>query len=159
MKNIKGEVSKMASTMVKTETQGSIREGGWMPYAVEGGGGGGVGYKKYVAFISQTGVLAPTARVLENTLGVNVTFGYINPGIYEINFSENIITTGVFFGGVTNWAMIQSCSNEGGFITNALSIWAFYKAPNQIGFEAYDSTGTIGDDFIGDVLIEIRVYP
>ena len=120
---------------------------------------GGDPYKKYVAFISQAGVLAPTARVLENTLGVDVTFGYIAVGRYEINFSGNIITSGTNPPQVTNWAMIQSCSTDSPQLTSGLVIWAYYAAPNQIVFETYDAGGNIGDEFIQDVLIEIRIYP
>lgn len=116
-----------------------------------------LGYKKYVAFISQTGVLAPTARVIENTLGVSVSFGYQYPGGYEINFSENILTTDNP-PLVTNWAMIQSCSN-GGNIPSGLIIYSFYASASQIRFETYDASGGSGDDYIKDVLIEIRIYP
>lgn len=115
--------------------------------------------KKYVAFVSQTGVSAPTARVLENTLGVSVSFGYQYAGGYEINLSENILTSGNNPPQVTNWAMIQSCSNDGQNLPSACIIWAYYSAPNQIIFETYDASGGIGDDYMQDVLIEIRVYP
>ena len=117
------------------------------------------GYKVYTALLTQTGATAPTARVLENTLGVDVIFGYIGVGIYEINFSGNIITSGTNPPQVTNWAMIQSCSNDSSQLTSGLVIWAYYAAPNQIVFETYDAGGNIGDEFIQDVLIEIRIYP
>jgi hypothetical protein len=117
------------------------------------------GYKVYTALLTQTGATAPTARVLENTLGVDVIFGYIGVGIYEINFSGNIITSGTNPPQVTNWAMIQSCSTDSPQLTSGLVIWAYYAAPNQIVFETYDAGGNIGDEFIQDVLIEIRIYP
>jgi len=46
-------------------------------------------YKSYVALITQTGTGAPTAIVLENTLG-EVTFNYISVGNYEV------VTDGLF---------------------------------------------------------------
>lgn len=46
-------------------------------------------YKSYVALISQSGTAAPTAIVLENTLG-EVTFTYVSLGNYEI------VTSGLF---------------------------------------------------------------
>ena len=49
-----------------------------------------LGYKVYRALLSQTGTNAPTAIVLENTLGGIVTFSYVSPGLYNIN------STGLF---------------------------------------------------------------
>jgi hypothetical protein len=46
-------------------------------------------YKSYVALITQSGTAAPTAIVLENTLG-DVTFSYISVGNYEV------VTSGLF---------------------------------------------------------------
>ena len=46
-------------------------------------------YKSYVALITQSGTAAPTAIVLENTLG-EVTFSYISVGNYEV------VTDGLF---------------------------------------------------------------
>ena len=46
----------------------------------------GVNYKTYTALLTQEGLNAPTAKILENTLG-NVTFSYIDVGRYTINSS------------------------------------------------------------------------
>jgi hypothetical protein len=48
-------------------------------------------YKVYSALISQSGTDAPTAIVLENTLGT-ITFTYNNTGQYRIN-SDNLFTS------------------------------------------------------------------
>lgn len=42
-------------------------------------------YKVYRALLSQSGTSAPTAVVLENTLGGAITFSYISPGLYNVN--------------------------------------------------------------------------
>jgi hypothetical protein len=116
-------------------------------------------YKVYTALLTQTGISAPTAVVLENTLGVNVTYTYGYPGGYSINFSENILTSGTQPGQQTNFSVIQGCSNDAPFLSGAAAVWAYYSASNEIRFDVYDvSTGSTGDDFMQDMYIEIRVY-
>lgn len=53
-------------------------------------GGGGTSYKKYVALLSQSGINPPIATVLENTLGVTITYLRLNEGIYRLTASDNI---------------------------------------------------------------------
>jgi len=43
---------------------------------------GGAGYLKYVALLTQSGTSAPTATVLENTLGGTVVWSYLSVGQY-----------------------------------------------------------------------------
>lgn len=50
-----------------------------------------LGYKIYRALISQSGTSAPTATVLQNTLGSVPTFTYLGVGSYQITL--NITTT------------------------------------------------------------------
>lgn len=40
------------------------------------------GYKEYVGLLTQSGTSAPTEKVLENTLGGSITWGYTSTGIY-----------------------------------------------------------------------------
>lgn len=48
-------------------------------------------YKVYAALLTQTGVAAPTAVVLENTLGVVPTLSYITVGEYRISVSGTFV--------------------------------------------------------------------
>lgn len=52
--------------------------------------------KRYVALVSQSGTSAPTATVLENTLGGTVVWGYTSVGAYTATlasaFTENKTT-------------------------------------------------------------------
>jgi len=61
---------------------------------------GGGGYLKYVALLSQDGTSAPTATVLENTLGGTVVWSYSDVGVYIATLA-NTFTDGktvCFFG-------------------------------------------------------------
>ena len=57
-----------------------------------------VGYKEYVALLSQESTSAPTADVKINTTGINPTFNYIEPGGYSITGfgSDSVYNYGVF---------------------------------------------------------------
>lgn len=41
-----------------------------------------LGYRTYKAFLTQTGTDAPVATIVENTLGLNLTFEYDSTGVY-----------------------------------------------------------------------------
>lgn len=57
----------------------------------------GLPYLVYRALLNQSGTDAPTAIVLENTLGEVPTFGYTNPGEYTLNTVGNVFTTNKTF--------------------------------------------------------------
>jgi hypothetical protein len=46
------------------------------------GAGGGASYKVYTALLTQTGTDAPVATVLENTLGGDIVWSYVEVGVY-----------------------------------------------------------------------------
>lgn len=50
----------------------------------------GTGYKVYTALLNESGSTPPVATVLENTLGVTVTFQYNGQGDYLALFSDPI---------------------------------------------------------------------
>lgn len=117
-------------------------------------------YKVYSALVTQVGTNPPTAVVLKNTLGdVNVSYAYNGVGSYAVDFSSNILTSSTNPGETTNWVMIQGCSSNGDQLGGAPVIWAYYSTASQIAFEVYDvSTGAVGNGFLEDNYIEIRVY-
>jgi len=56
-------------------------------------------YKVYTALLTQSGINAPVATVLENTLGATITYSRVSDGIYTIT------TDGIFTSDKT-WATI-----------------------------------------------------
>ena len=100
------------------------------------------GYKIYVASISQVGTNAPTAVILENSLGEDPTFTYITAKNYGL-----IVQTSLFINGKT-------------MLTPQLG----FNYPNQVLFSRIDNTSlsiqaNAGDSQIANHIIEIRVYP
>jgi hypothetical protein len=96
--------------------------------------------KKYVALLTQTGTSAPTAIVLENTLG-NITFGYVSTGKYTVT-ATGLLTlnkTTVITGGAV-------CSID------TLTVNGFSLISYGLGFS---SANTI----LNNSTIEISVYP
>lgn len=110
---------------------------------------GGTPYLKYVALITQSGSSAPTAIVLENTLGGTVVWTRTTTGVYRatlasaftINKTAVFATTGV----PANGAVI----NEVRFYR----VNADYIALETRGDNAYV------DSNIANLTVEIRVYP
>lgn len=52
-----------------------------------------LGYKTYKAFITQSGINAPEAFVIENTLGIALSFSYDSPGIYYAELNETLFNS------------------------------------------------------------------
>jgi hypothetical protein len=119
-------------------------------YAIKAGDviGANTKYKVYTALLTQTGVTAPTATVLENTLG-DITFTYGSAGYYEVN-SANLFTEGKTF-------TIIGSPMEG--VINGIISGANYQTPNVISINTVNFPTNEG---ISDELyltpFEIRVY-
>jgi hypothetical protein len=109
-------------------------------------------YKSYVALISQVGTSAPTAIVLENTLGDDVVFSYNNVGDYSCESGAGIFVDGktvVFMGGPYEGA------------TNNIIASAVFRADisnTVIINTAVASTGVAINDELVNTPLEIRVY-
>jgi hypothetical protein len=103
-------------------------------------------YKTYVALLTQTGTSAPTATVLENTLGFTPTWTYVGVGGYGIatTFDANKTT-----------ALI---TNKLGYSTVGYygSSYFLLTVRNAAG-TAVD--GGAGVFYLSNSMIEIRVYP
>ena len=124
------------------------------------GGTGGTGstgatgtlpYKSYVAIISQGGTGAPTATVLENSLGGTVSWSRSNTGEYSattsglFTISKTVIFMQVSGSLGSNWG-IQ-------YVVGALDVNTIYLL-TQLG----DSSSTNRDGILNQAPIEIRVY-
>lgn len=107
---------------------------------------GTAGVKVYRALLTQTGTDAPTATVLENSLGGTPTYGYVDPGTYTVTL------TGAFTANKTAFLMGPISDGSG---QNA---GAFYNNVNEAGI--YTATlGTPGNGLLSGVLFEILIYP
>lgn len=104
----------------------------------------GVSYKKYVAILSQSGTDAPSALVMENTLGVTITWAYAGVGNYYANASSAVFTSG------KTWFM---SSNQADLSTlNAIN------NTSQVQLTTYSDIATVSNNMMFNLAIEIRVY-
>ena len=106
-------------------------------------------YKKYIALLSQSGTNAPTATILENTIG-DIIFNYIAVGSYEA------VLVGQFLANKT-WVVGGSAdisAGTGDFAT--LDIKRFDD--DTITLTTFDNF-TPSNNMLFETSIEIRVYP
>jgi len=103
-----------------------------------------LGYKSYIALLTQTGTSAPVPVVLINTLGFIPSYAYSSAGQYTI--------TGTSFPS-NKTAVITSGINNPGTIAKTI------LSSTQILLFTYDDSGTSVDTLLEDSFIEIRVYP
>ena len=108
-------------------------------------------YRVYTALISQEGTSAPTATVLENTLGGTVVWSRSNVGVYvgtlENGFSSTLSKVRIFISGGEPF----------------LNTTGFYNAlPNHINsvqVNTKNTSGSLADSLMSaGATIEIRVY-
>lgn len=103
-------------------------------------------YKKYVALISQTGILDPTVTILENTIG-------------NIVWTRNL--AGEYYGTLLNafpinktFIMINAFSNNAS--DSAAALW---NTVSDVAVLTCDTSFTRVDNILYLTSIEIRVYP
>jgi len=124
-----------------------------IPYSSVVSTGSTSNYKIYTALLTQTGTNAPTAIVLENTLGTTPTFTYypgsgFDPliGVYSIDASDTFIP---------NKTTVYCANANNGLILLDPNL----GAPNNIYIYSYDITGpSLADNILNNTFIEIRVY-
>lgn len=120
-----------------------------------------LGYRVYRVRLTQSSTSAPTAEVLENTLGVKATYSYDGIGLYSINFDKELFT-------VPGGADLVLGNNH--MIISAGSIFTAQVAPAskyKLAIETFKGI-TLDDDVLGSVqdsnlniipnVLEIRVY-
>jgi hypothetical protein len=110
-------------------------------------------YKVYSAIITQTGATAPSAIVLQNTLGT-ITFSYLGLGDYSIN-SLNLFTT-------NQTAVLFNLSRDDNSGSEPTIILSRIISDSQIQLLSFEFNAAVpkfqgGDDCINGFL-EIRVY-
>jgi len=109
----------------------------------------GLPYKVYTAVLSQNGVSAPVANVLENTLGVVPTYSYADVGKYIISG----ITPSPF--DTSKTFMIA----QGGSFNVISNIIGGGPDAGKIQILNYDTSGNLTNLSGNDAYLEIRVYP
>jgi len=111
-----------------------------------------VGKRVYKALLTQSGTDAPTAIVLENTLGEVPTFTRTVAGTYRLNVVANLIDPfkiSVSFGSLNSTAI----SNEETLYYN------LENTPNSIEFKILSNIGLGIDGMLINMLILFEVYP
>lgn len=107
------------------------------------------GVKVYAALLTQSSVDAPTATVLQNTLGENPTFSYENTGVYAATFPSPLLPAGK----TSSWMGVA-----GGGI-DITKLYNVYRDDNTLLFIRSYNGGTPADNLLTDSYVEILVYP
>jgi hypothetical protein len=102
-----------------------------------------VNYKRYIALISQTGILDPVATVLENTIG-DIVWSRVAVGDYLGTLTGAFSTQDKVY-------LIIGQSQTDRFSIN-------YIDSDNVNIITLDSAGTNQDTLLGYTTIEIRVY-
>lgn len=113
-------------------------------------GDNGLGTKRYVALLSQSGTDAPNATILVNTLGVVPVWSYDDVGQY-------IITAEGKFTLLKTAVKVSQTDTDGG------KRMVYQHDEDSITLFSYDSLGAQNDGELSDgnayTVIEIEVYP
>lgn len=138
-----------------TESKSALINAETQPYTmqdiVDTAGGGG-GYLKYVALLNQSGVLAPVATVLENTLGGTPVWTRSGVGNYVCTLNGAFTPNKTFC-----MAMIGPVWGQG-----TLQFSFGINTINECELSCYLLNGSAndsGNDPGNDICVEIRVYP
>jgi hypothetical protein len=123
---------------------------GYSGYSGISGYSGSVMYKVYVAIIAQSGTNAPTATVLENTLGEVPTYSRTGAGNYVITSPSSLFAL--------NKTTLTISNSIGGNLNPVLS----RVSTSAISLQSRTTSGVgVDDAFVGSyaTTVEIRVYP
>lgn len=123
--------------------------------------GGGLPYRVYTALVTQEFDGAPSAIVLQNTLGVELTWGRLGVGQYYALTPEEPgagwdANKAATFLGENRWISIPPEGDPVIFVTDLSTTGQGY-----IGIRTYTTVGVITevDNILRKCTLEIRVYP
>jgi hypothetical protein len=109
-------------------------------------------YKVYSALITQTDTNAPVATVLENTLGVTMTWSRVSEGLYRVTAGSGIFTT------AKTWTIMNNANLSSAALYDinraSTTVIEFSSVVLDAGSPPYVMT----DDIINALSLEIRVY-
>jgi hypothetical protein len=106
----------------------------------------GKGYAVYAAIVAQAGTAAQTATVLENSLGGAVTLARSGVGVYTFT------RTGAFTAAKTH---ITATVDAG---ATAVIVRVAHTSANVVTVSTFTEAGAAAD-LVGNVFLEIKVYP
>jgi hypothetical protein len=112
--------------------------------------GGTAPYKVYTALLTQTGENAPTAVVLENTLGT-ISFSYIAEGRYDI-------TSSALFTNNKTTIIFGNESNNANGLQLLISVLGEDRTISKIPFRTAIDEFVENNNVLLKTTIEIRVY-
>ena len=119
-----------------------------------------LGYRTYKAFLTQTGTDAPVAAVVENTLGLSLTYEYDGVGTYFI-YTNNLIfnsPTETEDGRKVEITMTPTYIIDGvGFDTQFFAYPVFFNVITLNSWTALANADNLLGSFCSTTL-EIRVY-
>jgi hypothetical protein len=102
-------------------------------------------YQKYIATISQAGILDPVVTILENTLG-DIVWARIGVGVYRGTLTNAFPNADKVYLHLSN----SKLNNQNAIVVTSV---------NDIDIFTYDLTNVGQDNMLTDNTIEIRVYP
>jgi len=105
-------------------------------------------YKVYTAILTQTGTSAPTAIILENTLGGTITWSRSGVGLFIGTLTGAFTTSKTCF-----LATLGIVPTSGGSIISITR-----TSMDTILIRTTNSSGSVTDGILDNALIEIRVY-
>lgn len=106
-----------------------------------------LGYRSYTALLTQTGTTAPTAVVLENTLGQDIVWTYTGVGTY----------TGTSVGTFTEQNKIGIITSQTDLSDTGVTT-GFRVSNDAIIIATLNPAGSTLDGLLSDSLVEVRVY-
>ena len=112
-------------------------------------------YKVYVALLTQASSAAPTAAVLEDSLGALLTFARTSAGIYTVTSDNAILVANKTL--VFCW-QINNASNDRVYVVSHLRTSTTIITINTKFQDAAASGGQPADDVLSETPFEIRVY-
>lgn len=119
-----------------------------------------LGYRTYKAMLSQTGTDAPIATVLENSLGIQVTYEYDSVGTYFAILNESLFDTPTSTVDGSKVEVFMNPASGTGIFNTPIDLAAYPVFVFVVGIESR-ATGILNDDILGfsfSTVLEIRVY-
>jgi len=110
-------------------------------------------YKVYSALITQNGTDAPVATVLQNTLGVTMTWSRVSEGLYRVTAGSGIFTT------AKTWTIINNANLSNAALYDINRASTTFIEVGSVVLDAGSPPYVRADDVIDAISLEIRVYP
>jgi|GEM_PF-6781533 hypothetical protein len=120
-----------------------------------------LGYRTYKVMLTQSLTDAPVATVIDNSLGLDVTYSYVGPGTYVLTTSNALFATPTeTVQGKKLEVTITPSSSI--LVADTIAFTAYPVFFNTVGIQSVNLTTAVNDDdLIGNfcsVVLEIKVY-